>query len=377
MAGRLLDVLPRLWQQWCFRVLGRPHLPFSLVLSVTYRCNSRCLTCNVWRKGADAEVCPYSEELSLEEWRRIFAHLGRTPLYLTFSGGEPFLRRDLADIVISAYEVCRPSAITIPTNGLLPERVMEETERIAAACRDTNVGLNLSLDGLGEQHDRIRGVPGNWERAMRTWEGLKSLGYPNLTLSIHTVISRFNVADFPQIQEGLRALQPDSYITEIAEQRRELDTLEANIAPTAAQYRAAMETALKGLERQRANGFAAVTQAFRARYYGLAERTVREERQVIPCYAGWASGHIAPDGDVWTCCTRAEPTGNLRQSGYDLWPIWFGERAEALRASIRRRECWCPMANAAYTNMLLHPESLLYVARVLAGRRLGGRLSRV
>lgn len=354
----MLEILPRLLRQWLFRWLGLPSLPFSLVCSVTYRCNSRCLTCNIWRKR--------SQELTLEEWQRVFTSLGHSPVYITFSGGEPFLRQDLPEIVAAAYRSCRPSAITIPTNGLLGERIVEAVARIAAACPASNIGINLSLDGLGDSHDRIRGVPGNWEKAMRTWEGLRALQAPNLTLSIHSVISRFNVDDLAQIQEGLLALGPDAYITEIAEQRRELGTLEADIAPTPQQYAQAVDTLLAGLERQPAQGFSRLTRAFRSRYYRLAERIVREKRQVIPCYAGWASGHISPEGDVWTCCTRAEPIGNLRETGYDLRPIWFSQEAGRLRSSIRRHECWCPMANAAYTNMLLDPGSLLAVATRLA-----------
>lgn len=343
--------------QWGFRALGWRRLPFSIVASVTYRCNSRCRTCNVWQKHAD--------EMTAAEWEQAFAHLGRSVLYLTFSGGEPFLRRDLPEIVAAAYRACAPSAVTIPTNGLLGDQVVEASDRIAAACPKSNVGINLSLDGLGSEHDDIRGVPGNWEKAMRTWEGLKRLQRPNLTLSLHTVVSRFNADRIGAIQEGLLALAPDSYITEIAEQRRELDTLGADIPPTAAQYSAVVPLLEAALER-RNRGFSAITQAFRGRYYRLAERWVRQQRQAIPCYAGWASGHIAPDGDVWTCCTRAEPIGNLRQTGYDLRPIWFGDRAQALRRSIRQRECSCPMANAAYTNMLLDPASLAYVMRRLA-----------
>jgi MoaA/NifB/PqqE/SkfB family radical SAM enzyme len=361
MAGNSSIPL-RIARQWASRTFGWPSLPFSLVASVTFRCNSRCHTCNIWQKSSD--------ELSLEEWQRLFARLGRVPLYLTFSGGEPFLRRDLADIVIAAYRSCRPSAITIPTNGLLSERIVPACDRIASECPGSNVGINLSLDGLGEEHDRIRGVPGNWEKALRTWEGLKALCHPNLTLSIHTVISRYNVERLPEIQQGLLTLAPHSYITEIAEQRQELGTLLADIAPTPQQYHAAVAVLQEALDEQRGGGFADITRAFRARYYRLADRIVSEQRQVIPCYAGWASGHIAPNGDVWSCCTRAEPIGNLRQTGYDLRPIWFGERARALRRRIRRRECACPMANAAYTNMLLDPASLAHIVGRLAVKRL-------
>jgi MoaA/NifB/PqqE/SkfB family radical SAM enzyme len=87
--------------------------------------------------------------------------------------------------------------------------------------------------------------------------------------------------------------------------------------------------------------------------------------QVIPCQAGWASGHIAPNGDVWTCCIRAQPVGNLRETNYDLKPIWFERvgRMHGLRKSISGKECACPMANASYANMLLHLPTVVQVAK--------------
>jgi MoaA/NifB/PqqE/SkfB family radical SAM enzyme len=87
-----------------------------------------------------------------------------------------------------------------------------------------------------------------------------------------------------------------------------------------------------------------------------------ERTQVIDCYAGWASCQVGPNGDVWSCCIRAESTGNLRDTGYDIAPIWFGEEMARMRRSIANKECACPMANASYANMLLHPPTLARAA---------------
>lgn len=356
----MLEIIPNIFLQMAFRRFGWPRqLPFSLVISVCYRCNSRCLTCNVWKKEAD--------ELSLAEWEKVFAKIGKTPYYLTFSGGEPFLRRDIVELIGLAYQHCRPKVITIPTNGLLYNAIPEQVEAILKAAPGAQVGINLSLDGLGSQHDEIRNVPGTWKRAMRTYRALRALDDPNLTLSIHTVISRFNVADIPIIYQGLQVLEPDSYITEIAEERVELDTMGmgAEISPTPEEYARAADFLIEHLQGQRFRGLAQFTQAFRIHYYDLVKRILHERRQVIPCYAGWTSGHIAPDGDVWTCCTRAEPIGNLRQNDYDLRRIWFDKEAKRLRRSIAAGECYCPMANASYTNMLLHLPTLAGVIRTV------------
>ena len=201
-----------------------------MVISVSFRCNSKCRTCDVWRKPND--------DLSVDEWERVFVSLGESPFYLTFTGGEPFLRSDLDELVIRAYQRCKPEVITIPTNGMLADRVLKMTERMCRECPTSSIGINLSLDGIADEHDDIRGVEGNWTLSMATWERLKELQkeYKNLVLTVHTVISRFNVHRFKEIQEGLKFLQPDSYITEVAEERVELDTVGWGITPRPDDY---------------------------------------------------------------------------------------------------------------------------------------------
>jgi MoaA/NifB/PqqE/SkfB family radical SAM enzyme len=362
----MLELLPRLPLYWSFYHLGRPRmLPFSIVVSVSFRCNSRCRTCDVWRKSSD--------EMSVQEWRSVFAHLGHAPFYLTFTGGEPFLRADLPELVIAGAELCQPGVITIPTNGLLTRRIVDGVDRICAASPHSQIGINLSLDGVGQEHDEIRNVPGNWDRAMETWQGLKKLQakHTNLVLSVHTVVSRFNAGRFRAIVEGLEFLAPDSYITEVAEERVELGTVGWEITPPAGEYAPIADFLSRRARAAPAKGLARVTQAFRAQYYQLAKHILQEQVQVIPCQAGWASGHIAPNGDVWTCCIRAEPVGNLRQTHYDLRPIWFEHVGELrrLRRQIAAMECACPMANASYANMLLNAPTVSRVVASVVSRR--------
>jgi MoaA/NifB/PqqE/SkfB family radical SAM enzyme len=348
----MLEILPRIPLYQAFRALGGPRLlPMNLTCSLTYRCNSRCRTCNVWKKQA--------KELGLEEWERVFASLGRAPYWITFSGGEPLLRTDVVPIVQSAYSHCRPAIINLPTNGLLSERIVERVAAITEHCPESQIIVNLSLDGWGEKHDAIRNIPGNFGRAMETYQGLRGLAEPNLTIGIHTVISKFNVDAIPDLYERVQSLAPDSYITEIAEERVELDTIGSGITPSAESYGQAIQFLCAQMEKRQSGGVAQVAQAFRARYYALVQTWLRERRQPIPCYAGWASAQISPDGDVWLCCVRAEPAGNLCQVGYDFRQIWFGERIAQLRRSVKNKECDCPLANAAYTNMLCHYPSLV------------------
>jgi MoaA/NifB/PqqE/SkfB family radical SAM enzyme len=253
--------------------------------------------------------------------------------------------------------------ITIPTNGILTKRIIDQVDRLCREAPETNIGINLSLDEVGERHDEIRMVPGNWKKAMVTWTELKALQkqHKNLVLTNHTVISTFNIDRFFEIYAGLEFLEPDSYITEVAEERVELDTIDWEITPVAEKYGPIADFLSRKAKERPVKGFAKITQAFRAEYYQLAKRILSENRQVIPCYAGWASCQLAPNGDLWSCCIRAENVGNLRDNDYDLRRIWRSDSMANLRRSIYQEECHCPMANASYANMLLHPPTMAKV----------------
>lgn len=331
----------------------RPR-PLNLTFSVTYRCNARCQTCNVWKKRVD--------DLTLDEYKALFDNLGSSLYWATFSGGEPFIRPDLIDIVTACYDRCKPGIITIPTNGLLRTRILDGVKRLSRHARDSKIIINFSLDGIGDRHDELRGVPGNYAKVREVYRELKAAGHPNVTVGIHTVVSKFNIQEIPALRNHVRAeFGPDSFITEVAEERLELDTMGLDITPAADDYATVVEDLLTDMDTTPGTGFTTVVQAFRRQYYQIAHRTLKEQRQVLPCYAGLSSAQVAPNGDVWTCCTRAESMGNLRQTGFNFNKVWTSKRADELRGSIRNGECFCPLANAAYSSMLCDPPSMMRV----------------
>ena len=225
----------------------------------------------------------------------------------------------------------------------------------------------MSLDGIGEKHDIIRGVAGNFEKFEHTCKALLDLRdrLPNLSVGIHTVISVFNVADIDEIMDYADRSGADQFITEIAEPRVELDTVGLPITPSREDYRRAIDRLIAHVERRSYRRISRITEAFRVHYYKLVKRILDEEDQVIPCYAGWASAHIYADGTIWPCCVRADALGNLREHGYDFRRIWFGDKIKEVRRSIAARECHCPLANASYTNLLHHVPTLVKIGTKL------------
>ena len=224
---------------------------------------------------------------------------------------------------------------------------------MAKVSPETKLNINVSLDHyMPDRNDELRGLDGYYYHAVATIKELRSIQAHNLTIGVHTVISNYNAAEMPQIARVLSELVgPENYITEIAEQRNELRTMGLDITPHVEQYK----EAIKGIGAS-AKG---VRQAFRREYYKRVIDYLYHDGKAPPCYAGYASCQITPDAQVWQCCIRARNLGNLREHKYDLREIWNSPVMKHEREITRG--CSCPMANASYTNMLLHYPSLIKV----------------
>jgi MoaA/NifB/PqqE/SkfB family radical SAM enzyme len=301
-------------------------------------------------------------ELNLDEWDKVLASLGQAPYWFTISGGEPFMFPGIVELAQLAYHHCRPGIINIPTNSIL-STIPDKVERIARSCPESQLIINLSLDGVGEKHDLIRGVPGNFAKFEERLHQLLELRdqLPNLNIGIHSVVSVFSVGHLDELIAYADQSGADQFITEIAEPRVELDTVGLPITPSPEAYNAAIDRLIAYVESKRYKGVARITESFRVEYYKLVKRILDEQDQVIDCYAGWASAQIYADGTVWPCCVRADNLGNLRDHHYDFKEIWFGEKIKEVRRSIAAKECHCPLANASYTNMLIDPPTLTRV----------------
>jgi MoaA/NifB/PqqE/SkfB family radical SAM enzyme len=339
------------------------QLPINLTVSVTYSCPSRCLTCDIWQKKVD--------DLTVQEYARLFPSLKKVPIWVTVSGGDQFVRADLDEIVRLIRVMIEPTIINIPMNGVITERIFDLLPKIAAHTVGSQLVLNLSVDEIGVEHDRLRGADRNYEKLLLVSGLIKDLKktYDHIVLGVHSVISKHNVHRIAEIARQARAtFEPDSYITEVAENRVELKTMEKDITPSAAEYRRAVSTLKDYIRANRSrHPVARLVESLRLDYYDLAAQILEERRQVIDCYAGWASAHLAPDGNVWGCCVRAESVGNVREHDYDFGAVWFGRAAAGFRASVKNKECACPLANASYTNMLLEPKTLARVAANMVG----------
>ncbi|MDL2329426.1 radical SAM protein [Desulfosarcina sp. OttesenSCG-928-A07] len=364
MIRELREIIPKIIGYRLYRLgLFRPGSPFNLTFSVTHHCQSKCRTCHIWQiyRRHPEKV---QTELTLWEIEKIFKSMGHIYIF-NISGGEPFLRTDLVEIVDAACKHLSPGIIHIPTNAVSPPLVLKKTSAIIDILKtrypDTRLTIKPSLDQIGEEHDVIRGVKGNFKKVIQVFDGLKALKprYKHLDVELGTVISKWNVHDIKAISEFVMKLQPDSYRNEIAEQRSEMFNTSHTIAPNPDDYKKAVGFFVSQTEKHMKNrgSFQKITHAFRRVYYDLAIRILDEQRKVIPCYAGISNAHMTPDGDIWACCTLGydHPMGNLRDHGYNFHQLWKSRQAESVRQHIKAKNCACPMANQMYANILMAP----------------------
>jgi len=210
------------------------------------------------------------------------------PVWVTVSGGDQFIRKDLDEIVRLIRTQIEPSIINIPMNGIITERIFQLLPKIAHHTVGAQLVLNLSVDGIGEAHDRIRGAEGNFEKlklAAGLIHDLKKT-YPHV-VGVHTVISKLNVAEIPNIEREARAIfRPDSYIAEVAENRVELKTMDKDITPTIADFRRATAHLGNVIRAHRSrHPVARLVESLRLEYYELAARPARTWRPMVTCGA--------------------------------------------------------------------------------------------
>jgi len=326
--------------------------PRFLTYLVTFRCNARCVMCDSWKK-------PSPNELTLPEIEAIFAQLPPMDA-VRLSGGEPFLRADLADIARLAARVLRPWFLHVTTNGSLTRRIVEFCE---ARGRATPLHLLVSLDGTEATHNSIRGRATAWQTAFATVSELaprqRELG---IRLAVNqTIVDRNGAAEHRKLRELLHPLGvPVNAIVAYNQSATYSLDLEQNILPMAAGEfpafakldAADLDVLMKELQVQPQG--ASFPERLAKRYYFEGIRNRLLHRKGVPnpkCVALNSHLRLFPNGDVSVCQFNSRRVGNLRREKF--LELWNSPTAEAERDWVRRCPgCWAEcevLPNAVYS----------------------------
>lgn len=301
--------------------------PFALTISITDKCNSKCKTCNIWKNST-------SKDINETEWAKVFENIDGDIEWITITGGEPFMRNDLTEIVNLLNVLLNPLIINIATNGILTDKIVETIKSIKSNFKGI-LNVNVSLDGTNESYKQVRGV-NKYKQAINTIKILNKM--KGVNVNVNTVISEFNKEDIDNIIAEVKKLNINDHTFEIIQIRKELNNLELEkyFEIDTGTMRLVKKTA-----KLRISNF--MRYLLRRLYYKKIE-----DGQKQKCYSLNGFVHISNDGKVWNCGIKCDDFGDLKHEQLDL--ILNSKKANYERKSIRENECSCMMANADMVN---------------------------
>ncbi len=336
------------------KVIGNFLLPGKIpyvILYITSKCNARCKTCFYWQN-----LNKEKDELTLDEIERISRNFPALQ-QLSITGGEPYLREDLPEICRIFSKNTKVPFVTIPTNGLLSGKIAGMTEDILRTCPETHFRISLSLDGVGKLHDEIRGTPGNFKAALKTFNKLANLRkyFKNISIDIATVLSNFNQDKIEEIFDYVgKNLDVDNHVVVFTRGNpREAKAKDVSLD----NYKKAVGYIKKRSKRKEHRPFSALFRAVFEMNYSIIAQTVQENKMIIPCMAGKKLLVISETAEVYPCEILPPKMGfgNLRDVNFNLKKLLNSAKAEEILKFIKESKCYCTFECAVNTNIIYNP----------------------
>ncbi len=326
--------------------LWTARTPTELILFVTERCNAKCRHCFIREPANPAQ-------LSLEKVEKIAATLIEPINTLVITGGEPFMRPDLLDLVDLFARKKPPQTTIFCTNGSMTKRICDTIGSVLSKYPGMDVKVQISLDGLEEVHDEIRGLPGIFHNAVETIQAIKEMQRQqrNVDVIVMTVISTQNLGELAALNRfvtrelhavhDFELIRGSSFFNIPAELRAYADPADDSCqCPTLATLREFLPTLR---EYYRANARVCYSRLMGAYAYGYKAAKigytvkVLERRKPVRCGAGREWGVIYASADI-SLCEMIKPIGNLADTSFNFSQLWSGDKARRARKALK---CYC------------------------------------
>ena len=343
------------------------HQPLAMIYFVTKRCNAKCAHCFYWDDLNKTNL----NELKIGEIERIADSTGKL-LYLRLSGGEPFIRQDLFDLVRVFVEKCSPSFVGIPTNGFYTDRIVRFAEK--AGVFNTRIEIGVSIDDLREHHDKIRGSRFAFENAINTFKELKRIQSRtrNLRIGFITTAVKSNQMRLVEIFEYLKALEPDSISCNIVRgDTRDRGEKEFNMH-SSKHFNDLCDEYNDTRVKKRRDLFSRMRQAKTLYAHEIRQKMIETDTFQIPCVAGSKIVVLYAEGEVYPCETLDFEIGNVRDYGLDIRRLLQSSRAASIQNKIISGNCFCSHECFTTASIVFSKKQLLKVAgRALSPRMFG------
>lgn len=311
-------------------------LPIDAVVAVSYNCNARCGMCDIWK------ITDHSKDMALE----YFTKLPSSLRFVNISGGETFMRPDIVEIVRTVRASCPRARIIISSNGFMTELIAARVREILTF--EKNIGIAISIDGIGATHDRIRGIAGVFKKCMATVAALKELGVRDLRIAY--TFTQDNWYDFSQVQALAKRLRVDFSCSLAQSSDNYFGGKKNNIVLRSdfvwPEFKKVMRAHLRSPHPK---------QWFRAYYVWGLWQLLHSRSSPLPSQAATKHFFLAPDGTVFPSVVDNIPLGNI--TSQDFSDIWNSSEARHARTVLHAKKSnW--MVCTARTAMLSSPWAL-------------------
>ncbi len=283
---------------------------------VTYRCNARCNMCNRFKAPSKPE-----EEITVEAIKKL------PEMYFTnITGGEPFIREDLKDIVRELYK--KSDRIVISTNGFF-------TDRIIDLCKEfPDIGIRISIEGLEETNNKIRGLDDGFNKGYTTLQklvemGMKDVGFGMTVQDANAkdLVALYDLSNEMNMEFATASLHNSFYFVEAK-----------NIIHDRPMVAAEFEKLVNKLLASNSP-----KKWFRAYFNHGLINYIYGQKRLLPCDMAFDTFFVDPYGDVMPCngTKDKEVMGNVNE--VKEWnELWESEQADKVRNKVRccDRDCW-------------------------------------
>lgn len=323
-----------------------PNPPF-LILFINSLCNMKCEHCFYWKQ------LNQKTDLTFEELVALSNELGHIE-HLNLSGGEPFLRKEFAEICRQFIRKNGVREIYVPTNGFFTEKTIKALRSVLKEKTLRTIGVEISLDGMPKFHDTFRKTRYSFFKAMQTYEALAVLQKeePRLQIDCISTATEHNMDEIKALTTYLYDNCPHMghhHLAIIRGDRKDPTLRGPKMEEYKELYTYVREVWATRDENRRGSIVEPMLQWVKC-------KSAEDQQQFVPCRAGVLSAVIHANGDVGVCEQRP-PIGNLRKNSFQ--EIWRAQHTQDVRRSIRAKECYCTNEIFMWPSIVFQPQHLL------------------
>mgnify|MGYP006081965871 CR=1 FL=1 len=346
-------------------VFKKNKLPSYFIFYPTSRCNLMCSHC-FYHDSLNKKM----NELSLEEIDTFTKSMDPL-LSLVLTGGEPYLRHDLDQIVRIFYENTKMPIVTIPSNGWYLDKMSKQIRNMMKWCPELVLNQLISLDGLEEEHDEIRmeglnkgsGAKGSFQKAISSMTLIKELQkeFGRINLGVQMTFTSQNQHKIIDSIKGIYELtKPDNITIALVrgDPKEKVNlNLDIKLYQEAIKYRDSLffEKKMSGHAKFSGNKLATAGRII----LGQKTQEIYETgKYQMPCYAGNLSGVMYPEGQLYPCeiLDKSHLIGNIRDFNLDFRKLWLSQKAKEEVNFIRKTKCFCTHECFNSVNILFNPK---------------------